>query len=142
MSGPMGGPGGPGRRRGPLGRPPVGPGKRPGEPGGFGNSPESPAHGPKKAAELDLKELEKQSEEMMTMHFLTGASARFNETEGGFLSLDYDHKNWDRVQIVRTFPFSDNNSFLSVREYTETAKEIGIIRDLYEDFPKETAAVQ
>lgn len=140
--GPMGGPGGPGRRGGPMGRPPGGPGGRPpGEGGGFGNNPEGFGRGQKKAAELDLKELEKQSEEMMTMHFLTGTSARFKETEGGFLSLDYDNKNWDRVQIVRTFPFSDKNSFLSVREYTETAKEIGIIRDLYEDFPKETAAL-
>lgn len=141
FGGPMGGPGGPMGRPGrpmggPGGRPPGGPGKP------FGSNSEGLGHGPKKVtAELDLKELEKQSEEMMTLHFLNEASARFTETEGGFLSLTYNDKTWNRVQIVRTFPFSDKDSFLSVREYTETAKEIGIIRELKEDFSSATAAL-
>lgn len=143
FGGPMsGGPGGgsfggPGR---PMGRPPGG---GPGRPGGPGGQPPLPMeHGAKKTvAELDLKELEKQSEEMMTLQFLTSASAQFTETSGGFLSLTYGGKTWERVQIVRTFPFSNKDSFLSVRECTETAKEIGIIRELYEDFPKETVSL-
>ncbi len=137
FGGPMGGGPGGGRPgggpRGPMGRPPGGPGRQP---------PLPMEHDVKRTvAELDLKELEKQSEEMMTLHFLTSASAQFIETTGGFLSLTYQGKTWERVQIVRTFPFSHKDSFLSVRECTETAKEIGIIRDLYENFPKETVAL-
>lgn len=142
FGGPMGGPGGGrpmGGPRGPMGRPggPMGgppPFGRPGEP--------SIDHGEKKAvAELDLKELEKQSGEMMTLQFLSSDSAQFTETAGGFLSLTWQNKTWERVQIVRTFPFSHKNSFLSVRECTETAKEIGIIRELTEDFSAETVSL-
>lgn len=135
FGGPMGGPGGRpmGRGGGPRG-PMGGPG------GPFGQP--VPDHGANKpAAELDLKELEKQSGEMMTLKFLDSASAQFSETEGGFLSLTCQGKSWERVQIVRSFPFSHKDSFLSVRECTETAKEIGIIRELYEDFPSGSAAL-
>lgn len=134
FGGPMGGPGGrrpggPGR----LGRPPMG--------GPFDKQP-GMEHGPRDtAAELDLEELEKQSKEMMTLRFLDGNTAVFTETKGGFLSLRYQDRTWERVQIVRTFPFSDKNSYLSVRENTETAKEIGMIRDLSQDFQPETAAL-
>lgn len=141
FGGPMGrGPGGPGGRPFgvPMGRPPGGSG-RPGRPG---EPPFSMEHGAKKTvSELDLKELEKQSEEMMTLRFLDSSSAQFTETEGGFLSLTCQGKSWERVDVVRTFPFSHKDSFLSVRECSETAKEIGIIRELSEDFPKETAAL-
>ncbi len=130
FGGPMKPPGGP------MGRPPGGRGRA------FDNNAERPNHGPKTAsAELDLTELEKQSEEMMTIQFLTEASAQFAETEGGFLSLTFQNKTWNRIQIVRTFPFSDKDSFLSIREFTETAKEIGIIRNLKEDFSAETTAI-
>ena len=141
FGGPMGGPGGRpmGGPRGPMGRPggPMGGPPPFGRPGG-----PSIDHSEKKAAaELDLKELEKQSEEMMTLQFLNGDSAQFAETAGGFLSLTWQGKTWERVQIVRTFPFSHKNSFLSVRECTETAKEIGIIRELTEDFSAETVSL-
>lgn len=132
FGGPIGGPGG-----GPMGRPrgPMG------GPGPFGQPIPMEHGGNKPAAELDLKELEKQSKEMMTLKFLDSASAQFSETEGGFLSLTFQDKSWERVQIIRSFPFSHKDSFLSVRECTETAKEIGIIRELHEDFPAETAAI-
>ena len=141
FGGPMGGPGGRpmGGPRGPMGRPggPMGGPPPFGRPGG-----PSIDHSEKKAAaELDLKELEKQSEEMMTLRFLNSDSAQFTETAGGFLSLTWKGKTWERVQIVRTFPFSHKNSFLSVRECTETAKEIGIIRELTEDFSAETVSL-
>lgn len=141
FGGPMGGPGGkrPGKGGGPMGRPrgPV-----PGPSGGpFGQPAPTEHSNNAPAAELDLKELEKQSEDMMTLKFLDSASAQFSRTEGGFLSLNYHGKSWERVQIVRSFPFSHKDSFLSVRECTETAKEIGIIRELHKDFPEETAAL-
>lgn len=129
FGGPMGGPGGA------MGGPP--PFGRPHGPGG----PAAEHNRQKATAELDLKELEKQSEEMMTLQFLNRDNAQFTETAGGFLSLTLRGNTWERIQIVRTFPFSHKNSFLSVRECTETAKEIGIIRELSEDFPPETAAM-
>lgn len=133
--GPFGGPGG--GFGGPGGRPPMGP--PPGHRGtrdviaatGFRPENQNPV------AELDLKELEKQSEEMMSISFLTKDNAKFTPTDGGFLSLTYNGKTWDRIQIVQTFPFSDKNHFLSIRECTETAKEIGMIQNLEEDFPEE-----
>ena len=141
FGGPMGGPGGGrpmGRPGGPMGRPRGPMGGRP----PFDHQPNLMEHGEKKiVAELDLKELEKQSAEMMTLQYLNHDSAKFTETAGGFLSLSWQGKTWERVQIVRTFPFSHENSFLSVRECTETSKEIGIIRELYEDFPVEMVSL-
>lgn len=113
--------------------PPPGGRRRHEEPGGpYGVQREEPK------VELDLEELEKQSREMMTLQFMTKETAVFQPTEGGFLSLTFQGQTWERVQIFRTFPFSNKNSFLSVREHTERAKEIGMIRELEEDFDRET----
>lgn len=123
------------KHKGPAGMmmPPPGRPRRHEEFGGpYGNQREEAK------VELDLEELEKQSREMMTLQFMTKETAAFHPTEGGFLSLTFLGQTWERVQIFRTFPFSDKNSFLSVREHTERAKEIGIIRELEEDFDRET----
>ncbi len=123
--GPMGRPGGPppGMRRhgGPL--------------PGMGGFPGGPRREMEPQPQLDLEDLEKQSQEMMTIHFLTKENACFQETEGGFLSLTHQGTFYERIKIIRTFPFTDKNSYLSIRENTERAKEIGIIKELEEDFP-------
>lgn len=71
-----------------------------------------------------------QKAEEMTATRIIPMSAVFTRTDGGFVSLDLDGKHYDRVRIIRLFPFSDANRFLSVREYEGDGKEIGIIEDL------------
>ena len=57
---------------------------------------------------------EKRAEEMTAIHMIT-AKDRFEETEGGFVSLDYDGVHYDRVKVVRLFPFSDAERYISIR---------------------------
>ena len=79
---------------------------------------------------------EKEAEEMTAMNFITG-NDKFERTEGGFLNLKYDGRLYERVKVVRLFPFTDPDKYISIRENDERAKEIGIIENLTE-FPGET----
>lgn len=74
---------------------------------------------------------EKKAEEMTAIHMITKKD-KFQQTEGGFVSLDYDGVHYDRIKVVRLFPFSDENRFISIREYGNGDREIGIIEDLAE----------
>lgn len=123
---------------GPMGGPPpgFGPAGSPGGPMGRGPKP-----GMDMQAELDLKDLEKQSQEMMSLHFLNGKNAVFEESDGGFLHLVHQGTRYDRIQLIRTFPFTDKNSYISIRDNTERAKEIGMIKDLEADFDADSIAL-
>ncbi len=57
-------------------------------------------------------------------------NAVFSATEGGYIALDFDGKHYDRVLVFRSFPFSDAELFLSVRESTGRNAEIGIIKNI------------
>ena len=72
---------------------------------------------------------EKKAEEMTAIYMIT-AKDRFEETEGGFVSLDYDGVHYDRVKVVRLFPFTDADKYISIREHGNGDREIGIIEDL------------
>ena len=74
---------------------------------------------------------EKKAEEMTAIHIITKKDT-FQQTEGGFVSLDYDGVHYDRIKVVRLFPFSDADKFISIREYGNGDREIGIIEDLAE----------
>ena len=52
-----------------------------------------------------------QKAEEMTATRIIPVSAVFTRTDGGFVSLDLDGKHYDRVRIIRLFPFSDANRF-------------------------------
>ncbi len=82
---------------------------------------------------------EKRAEEMTAIHMIT-AKDRFEETEGGFVSLDYDGVHYDRVNVVRLFPFSDAERYISIREHGNGGREIGIIEDMNE-LSEETRAI-
>lgn len=62
--------------------------------------------------------------------YINRDNAVFSATDGGFISLDFDGRHYDRVLIFRSFPFSDAGKFLSVRETVGRNDEIGIIRDI------------
>lgn len=80
--------------------------------------------------EFDEEALKKESEEVLQMKFLTAENAVFNRTEGGFLALKFGDKEYERVGVYLTFPLTNPEEFISIRETDEKAKEIGVIRSL------------
>lgn len=90
--------------------------------------------------EFNLEQMEKETEEMLKLRYLTDKNAKFTRTEGGFVSLSVDGEEYPRVQVVRMFPFSDPDKFISIRTPDEHSREIGIIEDLTA-VSKETAAM-
>ncbi|MBO4420206.1 MAG: DUF1854 domain-containing protein [Lachnospiraceae bacterium] len=102
-------------------------GGRPGGPGGFGGN-----------EDFNLEQMEKETEEMLKMRFLDKKNAEFKATGGGFVSLKVGDEEYSRIQVVRMFPFTDPDHYISIRTSDENSKEIGIIKDL-KDVSKETA---
>lgn len=73
--------------------------------------------------------------------YLTPQNAKFTETAGRMLKLDYEGKEYPRVQLHRSFPHSDSRKFISVRSFDPEKSvndEIGLIRDM-DDFDEQTA---
>lgn len=151
-----GGPSGPGGRppmgRPPMGRPPMGgPGDKhsrddkhgPGGPMPFGKDGMPPGHmGPDdfKEKEFDLKQMEKESEEMVKLVSLNRTNSIFHKTSGG-LSLTLDGTDYESVQLIETFPFTDPYAFISVRNPHNKNKEIGLIEHLEQDFDAEAVTL-
>lgn len=109
----------------PFGRPPMGPGPRPG--GG-------------EYEEFNLEQMEKETEEMLKLRYLNKDNAEFKRTDGGFVSVRIGEEFYPRVQVVRMFPFSDPAKYISIRTPDEHSKEIGVIEDI-KDVTKETAGM-
>ena len=80
--------------------------------------------------EFDEETLKKESEELLQMHFLTSENARFSRTEGGFVALKTNDKEYARIGIYLTFPLTNPEEYISIREADEKAKEIGMIENL------------
>ena len=95
------------------------------------------------AQNFHLEQMEQETEEMLRIRYLNPTNAVFKATGTGFLSLRLSEgaeEYYPRVQVVRMFPFTDKDEFLSVRTPDERSKEIGIVRTL-SDFDRETAAL-
>lgn len=89
----------------------------------------------------DILELENERlEKLLKINPLTPQNARFFETEGGFISLEFCNKVYNRVNLIRAFPFTAENEYISVREVDEKQDEIGLIEDL-NLFSEETKAI-
>ena len=80
--------------------------------------------------EFDEEALKKESEELLQMHLLSRENACFSRTEGGFVALKTNDKEYARVGIYLTFPLTNPEEFISIREADEKAKEIGLIEKL------------
>ena len=87
--------------------------------------------------EFELSQMEAEAEEMTALCYLTKDNAEFSRTKGGFVSLKYNGKEWDRVQVIRLFPFTEPDKFISIRTVEERSKEIGVIENM-KDVSKET----
>ena len=61
-----------------------------------------------------ITNMENEVEEMTAIHYLNQDNAVFERTEGGFLSLSYEGKKWDRIQVE------------------ERSHEIGVIKNIKE----------
>lgn len=86
--------------------------------------------------EFDEEALKKESEELLEMRFLTGENAEFTRTPGGFFALKTGDKEYARVGVYLTFPLTNPEEFISIRETDEKAKEIGLIESM-DKFPRE-----
>ena len=80
--------------------------------------------------DFDEEELKRESEELLELHFLTSENARFSRTDGGFVSLKTGDREFKRIGVYLTFPLSDPEKYVSIREADEKAKEIGVIANL------------
>ena len=80
--------------------------------------------------EFDLEQMEKETEEMLKINLLDEKNTEFIRTAGGFVSIKTGGETYPRVQVVRMFPFTDPNRYISLRTPGEHSKEIGIIEDL------------
>ena len=80
--------------------------------------------------EFDEEALKKEADEILEMRFLTSENAVFTRTEGGFVALKTAEKEYERVGIYLTFPITNPEEFISIREADEKAKEIGLIEKL------------
>lgn len=92
--------------------------------------------------EFDEEELKRESEEVLQMRFLTSENAVFTRTEGGFLALKTGEKEYDRVGVYLTFPLTNPDEFISVREADEKAKEIGMIQSIKDLKPGEQEMIR
>jgi len=86
--------------------------------------------------EFDEEALKKESEELLKMRMLNSNNAQFSRTEGGFVSLKTEDKEYSRVGVYLTFPLTNPEEFISIREADEKAREIGIVEKLA-DFPRD-----
>lgn len=80
--------------------------------------------------EFDEEALKRESDELLEMRFLTKENATFTRTEGGFVALKFGEKEYSRVGVYLTFPLTEPEEYISIREADEKAKEIGIIEKL------------
>lgn len=86
--------------------------------------------------EFDEEALKAESAELLEIRLLNGENAKFSRTEGGFVSLQTRGKEYPRVGVYLTFPLTNPEEYISIRESDEKAKEIGMIEKLSQ-LPKE-----
>lgn len=87
---------------------------------------------------FNLEKMEQETEEMLRLRFITRENAVFERTEGGFVSLKFEEEYYPRIQVYQAFPLTDPNSYISIREPNEKAKEIGVIKNLLTDISNES----
>ncbi|MFW5985593.1 MAG: DUF1854 domain-containing protein [Halanaerobiaceae bacterium] len=87
-----------------------------------------------------MKKNEKQKEtkglsKYIDLDYINPQKADFQKTEGNILSLEYEEEKYERVHLYRSFPFTLENEYISVRD--KEGEEIGIIKSIF-DFDNKT----
>ncbi len=77
-------------------------------------------------------------EEYVNITYMGAKDSKFQKTEGGLLSLEFNGKVYERVSINRAFPFSLTDEYICVKD--KDGKEIGIIKSLL-DVDEKTQAI-
>ncbi|MDF2699056.1 MAG: hypothetical protein K0Q49_612 [Haloplasmataceae bacterium] len=72
---------------------------------------------------------------MEEIKYLTNENTTFYKSNGGFIGLKSGETDYKRVSLIKAFPFSFSNSFISVRD--KEKNEIGIIKNI-DDFSSDT----
>ncbi len=80
--------------------------------------------------EFDEAKMKEESEDLLELRYLTKDNAVFKRTKGGFVSLEYAGKTYDRISVYRTFPVTQPEEYISIREANEKAREIGMVESL------------
>lgn len=92
--------------------------------------------------EFNLEQMEAETEQMLRLRYINKDNAVFARTAGAFVSLDLNEsiapEHYDRIRVVRSFPFTDRDKYISIRTIDEKSKEIGMIKDLSTDVTPET----
>ena len=89
--------------------------------------------------ENEIDYYEREAEQMTELYYITKED-RFERTEGGFVDLYCKGVLHKSVKVVRLFPFTDADKYISIREGDEKAREIGIIEDITA-MPEETRKI-
>ena len=92
--------------------------------------------------EFDEEELKREGDELLTLRFINADNAAFSRTDGGFVALKFEDKEYKRIGVYLTFPLSDPEEFISIRESDEKAKEIGVIKKLSDIRPEEAEMIR
>lgn len=85
---------------------------------------------------FELSQMEQETEEMLRIRYLTKENAHFSRTGTGFLSLKLEDEFYPRVKVVRMYPFTQKDEFISIRTSGEHSREIGIIEKLNDMDPE------
>lgn len=91
--------------------------------------------------DFNLEQMEAETDAMLRLRYITRDNAVFTRTKGGFVALQIGDETYDRVRVVRSFPFSDPDAYISIRMADEKSREIGIIKNLKTDVSEETRAM-
>lgn len=75
-------------------------------------------------------EIDDSLQEYTQLKFIDPNKAVFSKTPGGFLSLQYNGKEYKRINVHRTFPFTRPNKYISVSDADKN--EIGFILNMDE----------
>ena len=77
-------------------------------------------------------------DQMIHTEMIDKTNAKFEKTEGGFLKLSFQGKDYPRVKVLRLFPFTDPDRYISVRDPKNKDREIGVIGKI-SDLDEKTA---
>lgn len=94
-----------------------------------------------KEMEKDILKAERSEvDKLLEIKIINRENAVFKQTAGGLLTLHLEGEDKGQVNVIRTFPFTDADSFLSVRTADDKQRELGLIEKL-SDLDEETVKI-